>query len=399
MKKKLLFVMNSMTCGGAEKSLISFLQTLDYSAYEVDLFLFKHEGLFMANIPEETNLLEAPENYKYFDMPFKAALTQCLQKGEIASMTARLQLGALMRIEKNAARCEQRVWKYISKSIGKLEKKYDVAVGFLEKNPIYFIVDKVMADKKLGWIHTNYTNLGMDPVIDEPYFQKLDHIVTVSDECAKALQDNFQSQKEKIKVLYNIVSPPMIRQLAKRPLQAAMNNDRSCINITTVARLNYVKGIDFAVLACKLLAREGYPVIWKVLGLGSEKETRECKALIEEHGLTDRFLLLGVTENPYPFIENADIYVQPSRLEGKSIAVDEAKILRKPIVVTNFPTAKDQIDHERNGLIVAMNPEGIAEGIKRLLNEPGLMNTFSEQLAAEPLGTEAEVEKFYQLIS
>lgn len=398
MKKKLLFVMNSMTCGGAEKSLISFLQTLDYSAYEVDLFLFKHEGLFMANIPEETNLLDAPANYKYFDMPFKAALTQCLQKGKFGSMTARLQLGALMRLEKNAARCEQRVWKYISKSFGKLEKKYHVAVGFLEKNPIYFIVDKVKADKKLGWIHTNYTNLGMDPAIDEPYFQKLDHIVTVSDECQKALQDNFRTQQDKIKVIHNIVSPTIIHRLSEHSAQGGPLFDRSSINILTVARLSHVKGIDFAVQACRLLIDEGLNVKWHVLGFATESEQAEVAAAIAQYRLEGSFKWLGVTDNPYPLIKQADLYVQPSRFEGKSIAIDEAKILRKPIVVTNFPTAKDQIVHERNGLIVDMNPAAIAEGIKRLLIEPGLMNSFAERLAAEQLGTEAEVEKFYQLI-
>lgn len=399
MKTKILFVMNSMLCGGAEKALISLLQTLDYSRYDVDLYLFKHEGIFMSKIPKEANLLDEPNKYKYFDMPFKPAIIDCFKKGEIATVLARIRLSHTIRIEKNKARCEQRVWKYISKSIKKVDKEYDAAIGFLEKNPIYFVVDKVKAKKKLGWIHSNYTNFGMDENIDKPYFEKLNHIVTVSDECAKSLHDHFQDQQDKVKVIHNIVSPKIINRLADSKTQADIYFDKEYINILTNARLSYVKGIDFAIKSCKSLLQDGYKIRWHVLGFATDIEKSECMSLIEYNGLEKSFKLLGVTDNPYPFIKYADICVQPSRSEGKSIAIDEAKILHKPIVITNFSTAKDQIDNEQNGLIVDMNPEAIAEGIKRIINDAELRNKLTTQLSSEELGTESEIEKLYQLIN
>lgn len=398
MRKKLLFVMNHLHCGGAEKSLVSLLETIDYSKYEVDLFLFKHEGIFMNKIPKQVKLLEAPRKYKYFDMPIKAALIDCLIKGYFVTALARLQLSLTIRLEKNEARREQLVWKFISSSFTEIEGSYDAAIGFLEKNPIYYVVDKVKSRRKLGWIHTNYTNLGMDNQLDTPFFEKLDYIVTVSDECSKSLQDEFRLQQQKIKVIHNIVSPSVVRHMAESKLPHDPEDDNSCINIITIARLSHVKGIDLAIEACKLLLECGYKVKWSVLGQATDKELEDCTQLIAKLQLQEHFKLLGIFENPYPYLKKADIIVQPSRLEGKSIAIDEAKIMHKPIVVTNFSTAKDQIVHGQNGLIVDMDPKAIAWGIQSIIDDVELRNKLTLQLSKEKLGTEYEIEKLYQLI-
>src|SRR4051794_31400716 len=170
MKKNILFVMNNLTCGGAEKALISVLETIDYSMYSVDLFLFKHEGLFFSKIPKQVNLLKEPFEYKYFDMSIKTAIVDSIKKGRMDIALLRLCAGFIFRKEKNRARCEQRVWRYISKTLKNINKKYDAAIGFLEKNPIYFCIDKVNASKKIGFIHTDYDKLKMDPNIDIKYF-------------------------------------------------------------------------------------------------------------------------------------------------------------------------------------------------------------------------------------
>ena len=108
--------------------------------------------------------------------------------------------------------------------------------------------------------------------------------------------------------------------------------------------------------------------------------------------------LLGLKENPYPYIANSLLYVQPSKFEGKSIAIDEAKILLKPIVTTNFPTVYDQITHGETGLISEMNPTALANEIEKLLIDENLRNKFAENLSKENWGTESEIEKLYQLI-
>lgn len=391
MKVKVLFLINNLNCGGAEKALISLLETMDYSSYEVDLFLLKHEGLFLNKIPAQVNLLEEPPEYKYYDMPIKQAIGECLRQGRLDIALSRLLAGYVFKSEKNKARYEQMVWKYISKSLKSIHKKYDIAVGYLEKNPIYFCVDHVNANKKIGFIHNDYDKLGMDHRLDMQYFDKLDHLVTVSEECGNVLRNRFPMYKHKVEVMYNIVSPAAIDKLSLE--QINMKDEE--IKLISVGRLNRQKGFELAVETCKELIQSGYRIKWYIIGEGEERGMLE--RLIEEHSLQGIFILLGIKENPYPYIKEADIYVQPSRFEGKSIAIDEAKILHKPIVVTNFSTAKDQITNNENGLIVEMNSASISHGIKSLIDDEELRNHLVLNLSNEQLGTESEIYKLYEL--
>ncbi|KIV75317.1 Capsular polysaccharide biosynthsis protein [Bacillus mycoides] len=391
MKKDVLFVINNLNCGGAEKSLISLLNTMDYSRYNVDLFLFKHEGLFLNKIPKQVNVLEEPSEYQLFDMPIKAAIMKCLRQGRLDIALSRVCAGYIFKSEKNKARCEQRVWRYLSKSLQNISKKYDVAIGYLEKNPVYFCVDKVNANKKIGFIHTDYDKLGMDPNIDMGYFRSLDHIVTVSEECANVLKQRFSIYNDKIGVIHNIVSPSTINKMS----QEKVDLERKGVKLVSVGRLSHEKGFDLAIEACKNLVGDGYEIKWYIIGEGEGRGKLE--KMIEENQLQDHFLLLGLKENPYPYIREADIYVQPSRFEGKSIAIDEAKILHKPIVLTNFSTAKDQIKNEENGLIIDMDAHSLSEGIKKLIHNEELRNKLIKNLSDEELGTESEIKKLYTL--
>lgn len=393
MKRKLLFIMNNLNCGGAEKSLLSLLQTIDYSRYDVDLYLFKHEGIFLNKLPEQVNILEKPAFYTYFDMPIKKAVIDCLKKGRFDLAVSRVFAGYIFYTEKNPARREQRVWKYLSRALPAIPNQYDAAIGYLEKNPVYFGIEKVRATKKLGYIHNDYDKLQMDPDIDAKYFKHLDHLVTVSDICGEVLEQRFPQFKSKIRVIQNIVSPSLINKMAVEHTDVFKNK---CITLVSIGRLNYQKGFEMAVKSCKSLVDKGYKIKWYVIGEGEDRSKLE--QLIAQHQLQDHFYLVGIKENPYPYIREADIYVQPSRFEGKSIAIDEAKILKKPIIVTNFSTAKDQITHNQNGLIVDMNAAALTEGIIRVIENDHLRISLIEKLSKESLGTESEIEKLYALI-
>ncbi|MEK3991729.1 glycosyltransferase [Robertmurraya sp. FSL R5-0851] len=391
MKRNILFVINNLNCGGAEKALISVLQTINYEQFNVDLYLFQKEGLFYSNVPKEVKILQEPKDFKYFDMPIKKALLYTIRKGKMKTTISRIQAGIIFKVEKNPARCEQRVWRYLSNSIPSLEKTYDVAIGYLEKNPIYFCVDKVKAMKKIGFIHTDYDRMKMDPKIDRGYFEKLDHIVTVSEECARILKKKFARYSSKVQVMHNIISEKTINKMAEERIELSSTPN----TFVSVGRLNQLKGFDIAIEACKLLVEEGYSFKWYVIGEGEERTNLE--RLIKELGVENYFILLGLKENPYPYIRAADIYIHPSRFEGKSIALDEAKILKKPIVTTDFSTVKDQITNKTNGLIVDMNALAMFEGIKFLLNNYEMKLRFQDNLSNEELGSETEIEKLYSM--
>jgi glycosyltransferase involved in cell wall biosynthesis len=391
--KKILFIMNNLHCGGAEKALVSLLQQMDYSQYEVDLYLFQHEGLFLKQLPAEVNLLPPPAYYSYFDMQLKKAVVENIKAGRFKVAFYRILAGLVYKTEKIKARKEQKVWKYLSQVIPSLPKKYDAAIGYLEKTPNYFCIDKVDAKTKIGFIHNDYNKLMMDKEIDTPYFSKFNNIFTISEQCETILKENFPAMASKFSIMYNIVSEKTLRSMASDTVEFSKKG----ITLVSVGRLNVQKGFDIAIKSCKILVDNGLDVYWYVLGEGEERKALQQQ--INDAHLQERFILMGIKENPYPYVAQADVYVQPSRFEGKSIAIDEAKILAKPIVVTNFPSVIDQISHLKNGYIAELNADAIATGIAEVIENTSLRNALVANLANEDQGTEPEINKLYALIN
>ncbi|MES9697322.1 glycosyltransferase [Bacillus sp. JJ927] len=395
MKKNLLFIMPSLSAGGGEKSLVNLLSNIDCHLYNVDLFLFHHEGLFMEFVPKEVSILTIPERYRIFTLPLFQSIKELVIKKEISLAYNRMLFSIKNLIVENISRKEQYNWKHISNSFNILEKQYDVAIGFLEKTSTYFCVDKVKAHKKIGWVHIDYNELGMDPNFDALYFRKLDNIVTVSEECANILTSIFPNKKDEIRVIHNIVSPTTIREMVNIEKNDVYNREDNKLIILSIGRLHYQKGFEMAIESCKELIDKGYKVEWNIIGEGEERVKLE--RLIKVNRLEKNVKLLGLKSNPYPYIKQADIYVQTLRFEGKSIAIDEAKILNKPILVTDFSTAKDQIENGINGLIVGGNSKNITEGIEKLIQDIELKDKLVNNLSQEKLGTEEEIYKLYEI--
>jgi glycosyltransferase involved in cell wall biosynthesis len=392
MKKEVLFVMNNLNCGGAEKALVSLLQSFDYSKYNVDLFLFKQEGLFLNQLPKEVHLLPEPVNYKYFDMSYKQMFLSSIKSLNFKTIIARTAIALYIKSEKIPAVKEQKIWKYLSFCISKLPKKYDCAIGYLEKTPNYFCVDKVDASVKIGYVHVDYRMMKLDTSIDKPYLKKMNSVITVSEECKLVLDEVFPEYFGKFHYIKNMVSIDAINHLSNYQI----NDMADGVSFVSLGRLTYQKAFEFAIEASAILMEKGVDFKWYILGDGGGRV--ELEQLIVKHNLQDIFILLGIKENPYPYIKKATFYIQTSRFEGKSVAIDEAKILRKPILVTNFSTAKDQIENGVNGLIVAMNPQAIADGIQEMLLDKKLCDTFVDNLSNEKLDTQDEIMKLYNLI-
>ncbi|TYS60078.1 glycosyltransferase [Sutcliffiella horikoshii] len=396
MKKKILFVLPSLDAGGGQKSLVNLLTQIDSQNFQVDLYLIKSEGLFFNSLPKDVRVIEPTGSYLTFSKGFFPSIFSFIKTKDLKMIYFRIMLAIQNRLYRNKNKAEQRGWKYLNHFFEPLPQRYDVAIGYLEKSSIYFTVDKVNAEIKIGWIHTNYSDSGMDSEVDFRYFNKLNHIVTVSEECAHSLRKEFPPYKEKIFTIENIVSKKMILSLAKQNSDLKIFDNQN-INILTIARLSHEKGIDLAIKSCSELVKKMSNIKWFIIGEGPEKE--KLKKLIKKLNLEKNFLLLGLKENPYPYLNKADIYVQPSRYEGKSLAIDEAKILHRPIVITNFETAKDQIKNNENGLVVAMNENGLTEGIMSIITNKNLKIKLESGLSKEKHSNEEEVEKLYSLIN
>lgn len=394
MKKDILFIIPSLSAGGGEKSLINLLEQIDYKKYNVDLFTLNKEGLFLDFVPREVNIIENSIDLEIFKLPLHKSIIKFLSNGKLQLAINRIMFSIKNKKKISVSKREQYAWKYIREAIGSLDKNYDVAIGYLEKTSNYICADCVQANKKIGWIHTDYNKLEADKDFDERYLSKLDYIVTVSEECGEVLKKEFNNLKERVKVIKNIVSPSTIKKMSLENIDIPKNENEKIL--VSVGRLSYEKGFDIAVKACKILKDNGMKIKWVLVGEGTERSLLE--KLINENQLKDEFLLIGASYNPYKYLSKADIYVQPSRFEGKSIAMDEAKILNKPIVATNFSTVKDQITDKVDGVITEMNSEDLARGIMKLLFDSNLKISIENNLKKLKLGTESEIYKLYDLI-
>lgn len=393
MKQQLLFVLPSLEAGGGEKSLVTLLNCIDYEQYDVDLVLFVPKGIFLKQLPKNVKLLYLNDDYKTFTSGLSSTIVSFLKQRKLGLTFSRLLYTFKSNVIKNKGKAEQYSWKHLKKSITSLPKEYDAAIGFLEKSSIYFVVDCVKAKRKIGFIHNDYVKLDLDASFDLPYFEKLNTIATVSEECVTVLKEVFPTQKDKVQLLYNIVSAKLIHQMAEEQV----NLDTTKPSLLSIGRLHPQKGFDIAVEAALLLKKQGLNFVWYIIGEGAERTALE--QAITKNGLEKHVVLLGIKENPYPYIKQTTIFVQPSRYEGKSIALDEAKLLHKPIVVTNFTTAKDQIEHMKNGIICEMDAESLANALAGLLQNESLQKDFSLHLSKDSLGSEAEIITFYQLVN
>lgn len=369
--------MPGLGAGGAEKALINLLLLLKSSNYKIDLLLFSNEGIFTNQVPDDVNIINPEGNYKIFRQPLLKSLLCFFVRFNIKLLLSRF---LYFKINRNKNRSqginEQYSWNVLKKSIEPLSDKYDIAIGFLEKTSIYYIVDKVQAKSKIGWIHNDYAKLDLDTEWDRKYFKHLNHIVTVSEKCVLSLFDYFPEYSNKIKCIYNITSKTLVQQLADINENVL---DVEKFNLVSIGRLDFQKGFDLGLDALSLLPKDILTNIkLTIIGEGPERNSLENR--IKQLELHDSVQLLGLTSNPYVWIKHATIYFQPSRFEGKSIAIDEAKLLAKPILVTNFETVYDQIEHLRTGYIVDKTPQAIADGIIELLQNEKLRDTLESNL-------------------
>lgn len=389
MKRKILIVTMSLYNGGAERSLVNFLNELPENKYEVDLLLFKREGAYLKQVPSYVNILQTPCNIVKLFSSFRQA-GKFLMIKFFGSLLSRCLYG-------HTHKAGGFRWKYFySKHIDVLTEKYDVAIAYFSGEIDYFVDEKVQADKKIVWVHNDYKASGHSREYDYPHFQNMDAIVTISEKCADILKEVFPEFTDKIYNIPNITSSLVLRRRAEEFYPQEYQRSKKRYKLLSVGRLAEQKGFDMAVSAAALLKKAGVSFDWFIIGNGPLEKQLERQ--MKKEGVEDCFKLIGVRENPYPYMKNCDLVVQSSRYEGKSVVLDEAKILAKPIVATDYPTVKDQIIDGEEGIITKMNPQGIAEGIEKLLRDRELSAHIQKSLSEHEYGNQQDVEKYIDLI-
>ena len=368
-KKKVLFVINTLGCAGAEKALLELLKEFPKEEYEVSLYVLLNQGELISQIPQYVKVLN--QNYSDVSVLSKEGkkvlnrqiFCRLFQKGAVFKNIPYLLKGLMRMIKCKKVYPDKLLWRVMSDGGMKSEDTYDLAVAYLEGGSTYYVHDHVNAKRKIAFLHVDYTHAGYTRKLDKNCYQDFDRIFTVSEEVRNSLEIVYPECKERIMVFPNLIDQKGIREKAK--VKGGFSDEYDGWRLLTVGRLTSQKAYEIAIDAMKLLKEKGVQARWYVLGEGELREVLQRQ--INRLGLEKDFLLLGAVENPYPYYAQCDLYVHATRFEGKSIAVQEAKILGCPILVSDCNGNREQVKDGVDGSVCALTPESVSAKIEELL--------------------------------
>ena len=368
--KSMLFVCYGLGIGGIEKCLVNLLNSLPEEHYDVDLLVMDPIYDMLPHIRRKIHMVDP------FDYTLNTEITmqEIRKRGGMFKHRDKLLPYLIHRVR---IKLGLPLWVQFKP----LEKCYDIAVAYSQNGlGPYYVADKVQAKRKILWYHNGtYERTGKEYGLDRRYYGKYDTIVAVSEDCAKNLRAKFPEQQDKIIVLHNICDVQDIQEKAHAFFPDSFSADKT--HIVTVGRLSKEKGAYLALDACRILREAGYNICWHWVGSGPQWKEMQEKILLS--GMEDSFLLEGNQKNPYPYISNADIYVQPSFYEAYSTTVTEAKVLFRPIVATDVGGMHDQLKQGKSAFIVPIDAEAIAHSIRTLMDQKELCSSFSQVLKQE----------------
>ena len=395
--KKILIVSHALELGGAERSLIGLLDAIDKEKYKVDLFLLRHEGELLPFVPEGVNLL--PEMPAYTVLARQ--MVQTLKEGHVLLTAARMygKIKASKYIKRHC-HIESGVpleysHKYTYRLMPEIQsgEEYDLAISFL--TPHYIVTHKVHAKKKIAWIHTDYSRVQIDKKSELEMWSMYNNIISISDDVTKTFLKTFPTLSNKIIKIENIIPEKLIVSQSKEfvPIEEMPGDS---IKILSIGRYCTAKNFDNVPQICKYLIKHGMNVRWYLIGFGPDENL--IKEKIKEEHMEKNVIMLGKKSNPYPYICRCDLYVQPSRYEGKCVSVKEAQMLGKPVVITDYVTAKSQLEDGVDGKIVPLDNKECAKMLAELLENVEEIQMYKKNCCKSDFSNIIEVQKLYKIM-
>ena len=401
---RILFVINTLGQAGAETALLSLLQTLarekGEARYEISLYVLTGQGEMASRLPADVRLLNkkyreesvlTAKGRKYLK---KTVLKAMFTRGTVVKLFPYLVKNTCAMLGKKRLLPDKLLWRVLSDGGMVLPEEYDLAGSYLEGGAAYFVADHVKAAKKAAFIHVDYEKAGYTRALDKDCYLAFDKIFTVSDEVREAFLKAYPELPEKTEVFHNILNKEEIVRRAEEG--EGFTDGFTGIRLLSVGRLTAQKAFEVSVDAMKRLKDAGKNVRWYVLGEGDQR--KKLQEQIDTLGLTEDFILYGAVNNPYPFMKQADIYVHASRFEGKSIAIQEAQILGKPMVVSDCSGNREQVCHGKDGLMCGLTPESLAENIMLLLEDEALRRKLGTAAAEKNADAAEEIQKLLSML-
>lgn len=400
MKKKILFVINTLGHAGAEMAMLELMRNLEKEKYEISCYVLLGQGELRDCLPEHVTLL----NDSYIELSVLSSQGQkALKKnvckalfvrGNIIRKLPYLLMNLMMMIKRGKIWPEKLLWRVVSDGGKFLDETYDLAIAYLEGGAAYYVADHVKARKKAAFIHIDYGKAGYTRKLDRDCYLTYDRVFTVSDEVKDHFLKFYPECEERTKVFRNLINQEEIKRKAKE--EGGFSDSFDGIRILTVGRLTYQKAYEIAIDVMKKLKEEGFPVRWYVLGEGSEREKLEKQ--IAELGLQEDFLLMGAVQNPYPYYKQCDLYVHATRFEGKSIAIQEAQTLGCAIVASDCSGNREQIESGVDGILCDLDVDAIKDSICILILDENLRETFANVSQKKQIVHREDLEMLFELL-
>jgi len=402
-KKKILFIINTMGRAGAETALIELLKKLDtMGIYELYLYVIIPCGELFEGLPDNVHILN------------KRILTTSLlsYQGRVSialsvvySFFYKLTGFRLLRYMVNSIKEQKKsggklqydklLWRLLATGRPDMLGDYDLAVAYIEGAATYFLADKVKASRKAAFVHIDYQRAGYTRHLDKDCYKFMDKIFVVSQEVGEKFCWVYPQYRDKVRLFRNLLNREEIIRKAKSGL--GFTDAYTGIRLVTVGRLHYQKGYDIAIKALAKLKEEGYDLRWYVIGEGMER--KNLQILIKKYGLEEDFILMGAKDNPYPYIRQADIYVQATRFEGKSIAIEEAQILGKVILASDCTGNREQIKDGYDGVLFTLTVENLVRELKNVISKPELQEKYAEHVLEKKINFPEDIQALLGLLS
>lgn len=359
--QKILIINNDLDIGGIQKSLIDFLKYLVSRGHEIDLVLWKRDGVLLEKLPPSVQVIE------------REYATRWQNIREEKNIFSKMKLFVGYLKFNVYARIIKKPWL----SYPKIKKHYNTAVSYSQNGyPRFYTIDKVSADKKYLWYHHGaYDSSGETYKLDKKYYGEFNRLVTVSTANKQMLLKYFPEYNDKFFVVPNIINVNEVILRSNKKV-ADFNKTDGIFNFVTVSRFSKEKGIDLAIEIATELKKQGLKFKWSFIGDGDT--FLEIKRLIKQRNLEDVCILLGSKENPYPYMKFADLYIQTSYVESQSITIYEALVLKKIIVTTNLPALNDALKNGKLGVLCNPETTYFVEKIKNILYDKSAQNKLAE---------------------
>lgn len=387
-KKKVAILLPWLKMGGTNKIALHFMKELSQYC-DVTLILSEHTGELLSQLPDNIHLIVDTMR------PFKDIFKEDLRKLRIGRLLEDVIYYGHIKMKKDSVDN----YRYLVQRHGYIcDTEFDCAISYHGQSPerLLNLLFRTHAKKKVAWIHGEFNNAADHYRRMNVYYDQLDRMFFVSNHTLNSFLDKFTMDRSKCTVYYN----PIDRQeiLDKAGLSCEPEFDPAFINLLTVGRVSAEKGQDMIPAVTRRLLDAGHNVRWYIVGDGDTRP--KVESLIRQHGVEENVILLGTKTNPYPYMRSCDLYVQPSYTEGYSTTICEAGMLGKAIVGTK-PSGGiyDQITNGEDGFIVDATVDGLAEGIRTLIEDKALRNQFETNIQKKNFEGKGEIQKFFDFIN